>query len=214
MNDMKLHDKVLTHKYIDDITLSESISATNNGYLLEAVHTIKEWSDNNNMRLYETKTKEMLISFKKNAIETQPLIIDKKAIERVTHFKILGVWLSDTLSWSYHVHHMTSRASPRLYYIRQLKRSGLTREDLLVYYKTMIQPILEYACPVWHAGLTSGESDLLEQTQKRALKINYQDLRLSAGIELSIHHSCHVALDHIRSNNDKNSDVNAISFTV
>ena len=28
MNDMKLHDKVLTHKYIDDITLTESISAT------------------------------------------------------------------------------------------------------------------------------------------------------------------------------------------
>ena len=156
----------------------------------------------------------MLISFKKNAIETQPLIIDKKAIERVTHFKILGVWLSDTLSWSYHVHYMTSRASPRLYYIRQLKRSGLTREDLLVYCKTMIQPILEYACPVLHAGLTSGESDLLEQTQKRALKIIYQDLRLSAGIELSIHHSCHVALDHIRSNNDKNSDINAISFRV
>ena len=75
------------------------------------------------------------------------------------------MWLSDTLSWSYHVHHMTSRASPRLYYIRQLKRSGLTREALLVYYKTMIRSILEYACPVWHAGLTSGESHLLEQTQ-------------------------------------------------
>ena len=123
---MKLHDKVLTNKYIDDITLTESISTTNKGYLQEAVHTIKEWSDNNNMRLKETKTKEMLISFKRNAIETQPLLINKKTIERVTHFKILGVWLSDTLSWSHHVHYMTSRASPRLYYISQLKRSGLT----------------------------------------------------------------------------------------
>ena len=135
---MKLHDKVLTNKYIDDITLTESISGTNKGYLQEAVHTVKEWSDNNNMRLHERKTKEMLISFKKNAIETQPLLVNNKSIERLTHFKILGVWLSDKLSWSHHVHHMTSRASPRLYYIRQLKRSGLTREDLLVYYKTMI----------------------------------------------------------------------------
>ena len=141
---MKLHDKVLRLKYIDDITLTESISATNKGYLQEAVHTVKEWSDKNN--------KEMLISFKKNAVETQPLLVNNKAIERVTHFKILGVWLSDTLSWSYHVHHMTSRASPRLYYIRQLKRSGLTPDDLLVYYKTMIRPILEYACPAWYAG--------------------------------------------------------------
>ena len=132
MNDMKLHDKVLTHKYIDDITLTESISATNKGYLQEAVHTVKEWSDNINMRLNETKTKEMLISFIKNVVETQPLLVNNKAIERVAYFKMLGVWLSDTLSWSHHVHHMTSRASPRLYYIRQLKRSGLTLNDLLV----------------------------------------------------------------------------------
>ena len=61
MNVMKLHDKVLTHKYIDDITLTESLSATNKGHLQEAVHTVKEWSDKNNMRLNETKTKEMLI---------------------------------------------------------------------------------------------------------------------------------------------------------
>ena len=51
MNNMKLHHKVLTHKYIDDITLTESISASNKGHLQEAVHTIKEWLDNNNMKL-------------------------------------------------------------------------------------------------------------------------------------------------------------------
>ena len=90
------------------------------------------------MILNERKTKEMLISFRKNAVETQPLLVNNKAIERVIYFKIVGVWLSDTLSWSYHVHHMASRASPRLYYIRQLKRSGLTRDDLIVHYETMI----------------------------------------------------------------------------
>ena len=91
------------------------------------------------MTFNEIKTKEMLISFKKNAIETQPLLVNNhKAIEQVTHFKILVVWLSDPLSINHHVHHMTSRASPRLYYIRQLKRSDLPQDvedDLLVYYK-------------------------------------------------------------------------------
>ena len=145
------------------------------------------------MRLNETKTKEMLISFRKNAIDTQPLVVNIKAIERVTDFKIIGVWLSDTPSWSHHVHHVTSRASQRLYYIRQLKRSGLTQEDLLVYYKTMIRPILESACPVWHAGLTSCESDFLEQTQKRALKIIYQDLPYIESLE-----SAHLELLRVR----------------
>ena len=78
---------------------------------------------------------------KRNPLQTQPLLVNNKAIERVTNFKILGVWLSDTLFWSHHVYHITSRASPRLYYIRQLGRSGISRDDLLVYYKTMVQPI-------------------------------------------------------------------------
>ena len=55
----------------------------------------------------------------------------------------------------------------------------------------MVRPILEYACPVWHASLISGESDLLEQIQKCALRIIYQDLQCinaleSATLELTV----------------------------
>ena len=46
----------------------------------------------------------------------------------------------------------------------------------------MIRPILEYACPVWHAGLIKGESDIMEKIQKRALKIIYSDIPYEACI--------------------------------
>ena len=48
----------------------------------------------------------------------------------------------------------------------------------------MIRPILEYACPVWPAGLTKGESDILEKIQKRALEIIYSDIPYEACIQL------------------------------
>ena len=162
MNDMELHHKVQTHTYIDHIVLTESISATNKGHLQGAVHSIKALSDNNNMSLNERKIKKMLISFKQNAVETKSLLLTNKAIERVTHLKIPARCGYDCHTAQKYVHHMAFRASPKLYYIRQLKRSGLTRDDILVYYIIMIQPILEYACPVWQAGLSSGESGLLE----------------------------------------------------
>ena len=173
MKDMELQDGTLTHKYIDDITISESISWSNVSVLQTAVDKVKDWSDKNNMKLNESKTKEMLISFKQNLALVPPLMINSNAVERVHTFKILGVLLSDDLSWKSHVNHMHSRASPRLYYLRQLKRCGLSQSDLLAYYRTMIRPILEYACPVWHAGLTQGESDIIEKIQKRAFKIIY-----------------------------------------
>ena len=78
---------------------------------------------------------------------------------------------------------MHSKATPRLYYLRQLRRCGLSQCDLLVYYRTLIRPILEYACPVWHVGLTKGESDILEEIQKRALKIIYSDIPYEACIQ-------------------------------
>ena len=32
---------------------------------------------------------------------------------------------------------------------------------------------MEYACPVWHPGLTKSQSDDLERVQKRCLKLIY-----------------------------------------
>ena len=40
---------------------------------------------------------------------------------------------------------------------------------------------------IWHAGLTSGESDLLEQIQKRALRIIYPDIRYIDALDESAH---------------------------
>ena len=47
----------------------------------------------------------------------------------------------------------------------------------------MIRLILEYVCLVWHAGLTKGESDIIEKIQTRALKIIYSDIPYEACIQ-------------------------------
>ena len=67
------------------------------------------------MKLNESKTKEMLISFKQNLALVPQLVINSNAVERVHTFKMLGVLLSDDLSWKAHVNRMHSRDSPRLY---------------------------------------------------------------------------------------------------
>ena len=90
MNDVELQDGTLTHKYIDDITISESISCSNVSLLQIAVDKVKDWSDKNNMKLNENKTKEMYISFKQNSAPVPPLIINSNAVERVHSFKRLG----------------------------------------------------------------------------------------------------------------------------
>ena len=63
----------------------------------------------------------------------------------------------------------------KLYFLKLLKRSGLSIEDLHYFYIAVIRPISEYACTVWNHNLTATLSDQLESYQKRALQIIYGD---------------------------------------
>ena len=49
---------------------------------------------------------------------------------------------------------------------RKLKDAGLDAEELLTVYKGYIRPVLEYAAPVWNAGLTQKQVNHLEKIQK------------------------------------------------
>jgi hypothetical protein len=85
-------------------------------------------------------------------------------------FKI-GIVISDDLGWDAHVHHINSKASKRIYYIRELKRSGLTQSDLIRIYLALVRSVCEYACPVWSTDITKGQNNTLESIQQRAFRI-------------------------------------------
>ena len=48
--------------------------------------------------------------------------------------------------------------------------------DIVTICTFMVLPVLEYACPVWHTGLTVLQSDQLEVIQRRALGIAHPDI--------------------------------------
>jgi hypothetical protein len=45
----------------------------------------------------------------------------------------------------------------------------MATDGLLHYYKAIIRPAVEYACPVWQSSLTVDEHRQLEAVQKRAV---------------------------------------------
>ena len=52
-------------------------------------------------------------------------------------FKLLGVHVASDLKWSHHVDVITSKAAARLHFLKQLKRSGAGRDNLLCFYGTV-----------------------------------------------------------------------------
>ena len=61
----------------------------------------------------------------------------------------------------------------------------MTSKDLVKVYTSLVRPIAEYACQVWHAGLTKAQIDMIESIQERVLKIIYPDNDTEEALSLS-----------------------------
>jgi len=96
-------------------------------------------------------------------------------VEQVTTFKLLGVHVANDLKWLQHVDAISSKVSSKLYFLKQLKRSGAGPDNLLYFYVMAIRPVLEYACPVWHSSLTAAQTKTLESLQRREMRIIFPE---------------------------------------
>src|SRR5664279_3073886 len=141
------------HKYIDDTTITEILGRSTSSSMVRFVDELKQWSLANFMLINHSKTKEMILGPLNNCPPTH-LAINGHAVERVCTFKLLGVIISNNLRWDNHITTISSKVNSKLYFLKQLKRAGLSSRDLLSFYTTVIRPVLEYACVIWHHGLT------------------------------------------------------------
>ena len=67
------------------------------------------WCGNNNLSLNVNKMKEIVIDFRKRKGEHAPVYINGDEVESVESFKVLGVQITNDLSWSLHADAMFSK---------------------------------------------------------------------------------------------------------
>ena len=105
--------------FADDIMLFKPISASHDAALFQAdVNLVNDWVSNNHLTINTNKTKFMLISPRRKLPKNfPPLYLNNVQIERVSHFKYLGVWISDDLRWSKHVESICCKARILLGYM-------------------------------------------------------------------------------------------------
>ena len=87
------------------------------------------------------------------------------------------------MKWNEHIQDICSKASKRLYFLRVLQRASFVVPDLVKLYCCYIQPVLEYACPVWHPCIPEYLCEQVETVQKRALCIICKNVSSSENME-------------------------------
>ena len=161
--------------FVDDLTTSETVPRLEHPKMQPNIINLETWSESNYMKLNPKKCKEMCVCFLKNKPNLQPITIYGNQIERVSSHELLGVVIQDDLKWSNHIDMITKKGSKRLHILRVL-RCSLIPANALKVYLSLIRPVLEYCCPVWHPNLPIYLSDRIERIQKRAFRIIYPTL--------------------------------------
>ena len=177
INDLK--STINLHKFVDDCTLSEILPRYGSSIMQSEIDDLVEWSKANHMNINTNNTKEMLIGHIKKEF-SPTLQLGDNEIERVSVYKLLGLYMNDNLTWDDHVTSICAKSAKRLHFLKLLKRAAMSADDLLYYYKSVIRPVTEYSCFVWHSSLTKEHANRLENIQRRAVRLifgnNNQDM--------------------------------------
>ena len=129
INDLKVD--ALTWKYVDDTTISQTISRGSLGDVQHAVTAVEDWSRSKRIQLNADKCKEMVVDFKKIIHNFSPLVVDGNELPVTNCAKILGVTISSNLKWNNHIVDWIKKANKRLYFIVILKRARVPLNDIV-----------------------------------------------------------------------------------
>ena len=113
----------------------------------------------------------MTIDFRKHKNPMCQLLIDNTVVKQVESFKFLGSTISSDLSWGNNTASMVKKGQQRMYFLRQLKKFGISPIILKLFYHAIIESVLTFSITVWFGRASYEEKSQLETLVRCASKI-------------------------------------------
>ena len=182
-------------KYIDDLEIIELVSlagalkeydfsqhiasdvGTHQKFLPPSTNTMQttinnltQWTADNKMSINEDKSNYMIFSRSKTEFKTR-LNINSHKLDQVKEAKLLGVYVSEDLSWSRNCQEICRKAYSRIGMLSRLKYAGMKTEDLVNIYILHIRSVTEFCSTAFHSSLTAEQDRKIESIQKVSLKV-------------------------------------------
>eukprot|EP00061_Rhincodon_typus_P009622 g33262.t1 len=97
------------------------------------------WCNENNLSLNVSKTKELIVEFRNKGGEHAPIYINRTEVERVNSIKFFRVTITNILSWTSHINATIKKAQQCLFFLRQLRKCGMSTRSLTNFYRCTIE---------------------------------------------------------------------------
>ena len=158
-------------KFSDDTTVIGCVNNANEFVYREEVQRLVGWCKNNYLVLNISKTKEMIIDFRKKKTPIHRLFIKGADVLQADSVKFLGSTISKDLSRCNSSIDIIHKAQKRMYFLRHLKRFGLYQAILTRFYCAVIKSVFSFSITVWFGCASQDEINQIESVVKNASKL-------------------------------------------
>lgn len=108
------------------------------------------------------------MDFRRQSREHTPITIDKTPVEWVNSFKFLNANISEDLTWSTHTDAVLKAAHQRLFFLRRLRKFGMSPSILRSFYTCTIESILMGCITAWFGNSTADNRKALKRVVRTA----------------------------------------------
>lgn len=166
INDLPSYISSSVGLFADDCVIYSEVTNDSDVLSLQSdLYSVSRWCDKWQMELNISKCKSMRVSRQNNTCPTYH--IKTVALESVSSYKYLGVYIANNLSWDIHVEYIIKNANRMLGFLkRNFSLAPLSLKLLL--YKSLVRSKLEYSSAIWDPGATLASS--LEAAQNRSVR--------------------------------------------
>ena len=163
-------DNIKIIKFADDTAIQGLISNSVSSYFNE-IDLFVKWCKLHSLHLNVSKTKEIIIDFRKTHCDHQNVVIDNEIVEQVENYKYLGVHVNNKLDWSVHTSTVISKINQRMFFVRKLNYFKIDKSLISLFYQSVVQSIISFCICVWGGNANSRAISKINSVAKQSFKI-------------------------------------------
>ncbi|XP_051807248.1 uncharacterized protein LOC127534909 [Acanthochromis polyacanthus] len=154
-------------KFADDTAIVGCIRSGQEEEYRKLIQDFVKWCDSNHLLLNTTKTREMVVDFRRPRPHPEPVMIKGDRVEVVHTCKYLGVQLDDKLDWTANSDALCRKGQSCMYFLRRLAPFNICKKPQQIFYQSEVASALMYAVVCWGSSLKKKHAARLDKLVRK-----------------------------------------------
>ena len=164
-------------KYADDTALVGCCINDDTLYRHE-IDLFAQWCEHNHLELNVTKTKQMIVDFRRSPSIDNTLYINNTVVENVSVYKYLGTLIDHNFTFAENVDNVYKKINQRVYFVRQLHRLNIDTKIMELFYNAIIQSVISFSITCWYGNCTQDSKHKIMKVINTSRKLGINNFSL------------------------------------